>query len=211
MLRLQACMILQLKVIFVIKKMSEIKMLFKKKEIYKYNITCQNQKSLFFNFRDNNIFKEIKDLSRFLISFEKDNKVSEFSISSNCDVNKINKIIDLCLKNMSSGKLKNIDESNKSTDCKEIYNELDKKNYINWLQNELDLLLKNLYFNFNFVYTIDALKSVTISLEKSNELYECSSTCGIMNIDKFENNVFLNNYFINSDLSTFIIKKFESQ
>ena len=102
-------------------------MLFKKKEIYKYNITCQNQRSLFFNFRDENIFKEIKDISRFLVSFEKDNKVSEFSISNNCDVNKINKIIDLCLKNMSRGKLKDIDDSSKFTDCKEIYNELDKK------------------------------------------------------------------------------------
>ena len=82
--------------------MYEIEILFKNKKICKYNITHQEQKNLFFKFVDNHISSEIKNISLFLISFEKDHKISEFSVSDSCRIGKIDQIIDLCLQNACS-------------------------------------------------------------------------------------------------------------
>lgn len=189
------------------RKIHEIKTILEKKEIYKYNVTERQQKSLFFKYINDDVFKEIQDIRQILISFEKNDKISEFSISSTCSTNKIDKIIDLCMQNMYIGKLKNPRESDESANLRTIYNKFDNTNYINWLQNELSILLKSLNFCFNFVYTIDALKDITTSHDKSCELYECSSICGIMDVNNFEHSTFINNCFLKSDLSKSIMIK----
>lgn len=189
------------------KKISEIETLFKNKKICKYNITRQEQKNLFFKFAGNNISSETKNINLLLISFEKDHKISEFSVSSGCGINKINQIIDLCLQNACAGELK--EASNiKFTNFKILYDEFNSNNYISWLKKELNSLLENLDFCFNLVYTIDVSKITRTSHEGyDNTTYKCLSTCGIMDTQKFSRNAFIDNYFINSHLSNSLISK----
>lgn len=189
--------------------MYEIEILFKNKKICKYNITHQEQKNLFFKFVDNHISSEIKNISLFLISFEKDHKISEFSVSDSCRIGKIDQIIDLCLQNACMGKLK--EPSNiKFANFKMLYDEFDSNNYINWLKKELNSLLENLDFCFNLVYTIDVSKITALSHEGYNTTYKCASTCGIMDIKNFSHNVFIDNQFINSYLSNLLISKIKN-
>lgn len=62
-------------------------------------------------------------------------------------------------------------------------------------------------FNFNFVYTVDVKKSVILFKSKLHELFSSSFQCGVVDNLSFERNIFINDYFLNSNLSHDIIHK----
>lgn len=179
----------------------------KNKKIYKYNITYQEQKNLFFKFVDNRVSSETKNINLFLILFEKDHKISKFSISDGCSVNKIDQMIDLCLQNACAGELKRMSSVEESNNFKLLYDKFNSSNYITWLKNELNLLLENLDFCFNFVYTIEISKIFSKLYARCNTAYKYSSTCGIMDVEDFSHNAFINDCFINDNLSSLLISE----
>lgn len=189
------------------KKLYDIKKLFVIKDIQNYNINHIFEKGLFFKFADNKVSREIKNIDYFLISFQKDDEYSDFSISGNCKIEQIGKLIDKCLANSNNSKFENFEKNDISLDLKSNYDQFSIIKYIRWLKNELDTLMHSIDFNFNFVYTADVTKSVILSNLKLHESFSSSSQCGIVDNLSFKRNVFINDYFLNSNLSHDIIHK----
>ncbi len=192
-------------------KINEIQKLLLAKNIVKYNIVHECAKGLFFNLSNGNIIQETKNTNQILVSFEKGGKFSKFSISDSYDAEKVEQIIELCLKNSCVSKISKSEEHyTNSTDLKIIYDEFNIQSYIKWLKNELNILLENINFKFNFVYTVDVLKNVVISNNNCYKSYKSSSTCGCMESVSFKQSAFLNDYFLNSNISKALILKLKS-
>lgn len=189
------------------KKIYDVKKLFIIKDIKNYNINHTFEKGLFFKFSDGRISREVKNIDYFLISFQKNDKYSDFSVSGNCEIEKVGELIDKCLTNSNVSKLENIEAKDISLDLKINYDKFSIVKYIKWLKNELDTLMNSIDFNFNFVYTIDVKKSVILSRSKLYESFSSSSQCGVVDNMSFKRSAFISDYFLNSDLSHDVIHK----
>lgn len=189
------------------KKIYDIKKLFVIKNIQNYKINHIFEKGLFFKLSDGKISREIKNIDHFLISFQKNDKYSDFSISGNCRIEQISELIDKCLANSNASKFEIFEEDDISLDLKSNYDQFNIIKYIKWLKNELGILINSIDFSFNFVYKADVTKNVILSNLKLHESFSSSSQCGIVDNLSFKRNVFINDYFLNSNLSHDIIHK----
>ncbi len=189
------------------KKIYDIKKLFVIKNIQDYNINYTFEKSLFFKFSDGKISREIKNIDYFFISFQTNEKYSDFSVSGSCEIEQISELIDKCLTNSNVYTCENFEKNDISLDSKSNYNKFSIIKYMRWIKNELDILVYSVDFSFNFVYTVDVKKSVILSKSKLYEVFSSSSQCGIVDNLLFKRNVFIKDYFLNSNLSHEIINK----
>lgn len=66
------------------------------------------------------------------------------------------------------------------------------------------------YSKFNFVYSVDVKKIVTLSKSKLYESFYSSSQCGVADNLSFKHSIFIDDYFLNSNLSHDIIHKLKN-
>lgn len=192
------------------KKVLEVKNLLLDKGVENYNIQCKVERGMLFKFVYGKISHEIKDVFSLLVSLEKSGKISEFYVSGKYDIEKVNEIVDFCLKKtFIASKNKFVFEENfsKSQEFKAIYENFNYEDYVVWVEDELKLISKSVEFPFNFLYKIDVSKKSVLLNEKYYEVYDGKSNCFFVENISFKKSAFLNDYFYSRNLSDELMLK----